>query len=199
MRIALQLLKDPKDPKQSAVLRRSREKAKETFLPENEPMESSKAVLGATQRGILVADDDPVVLKAFEMKLKAEGFAVSTTTNAASVASLAETAKVEVIILDLQFPTGGTVEWSGFTVMQWLKRFSKLANIPVIVMTGSDSAQHRDKALTAGAAAFFQKPVKYSELLVAILQALGPVPERPKHSPASAESGRLGPIPALKP
>jgi len=199
MSIALQLLKDPKDPQQGAVPRRNREKAKETFLPENEPMESSKVLPGAAQRGILVADDDPVMLKAFEMKLKAEGFAVSTTTNAASVAGIAETAKVEVIILDLHFPTGGTVEWSGFTVMQWLKRFSKLANIPVIVMTGSDSAQHRAQALTAGAVAFFHKPVKYSELLAAILQALGPVPEGPKHCSANAPSLRLGPIPALKP
>src|SRR5712671_5962784 len=123
MSIALKLLKDPKDPKPGAVPRKIREKAKETFLPENEPQENSKALPAATQRGILVADDDPVVLKAFEMKLKAEGFAVSTTTNAASVASIAETAKVELIILDLHFPTGGTVEWSGFTVMQWLKRF----------------------------------------------------------------------------
>ncbi len=195
---ALQLVNDPRAPKVVAVPRKNREKAKEAFLPEG-PDESSKGLPGANQRGILVADDDPIVLKAFEMKLKAEGFAVSTTTNAASVAGIAETAKVELIILDLHFPTGGTVEWSGFTVMQWLKRFSKLANIPVIVLTGSDSEQHRAQALAAGAAAFFQKPVKYSELLAAILQALGPVPEGSKPCSESAPPLRLGPIPALKP
>jgi two-component system OmpR family response regulator len=119
-----------------------------------------------------VADDNPVVLKAFETKLKAEGFVVSTTPNAASVVAIAETAKVDVIILDVNFPAGGQAEWSGFTVMHWLKRFPELGEIPVIVVTGSDSAQHREEASAAGAAAFFQKPVKYSKLHAAILRAL---------------------------
>jgi len=130
----------------------------------------------ARRRGILVVDDNLVVLKAFEMRLKAEGFAVSTTPNAASVASIAESAKVDVIILDINFPEGGHMDWSGFTIMQWLKRFPELGNIPVIMITGSDPAEHREKALAAGAVAFFQKPVKYSELLAAIQQALGSGP-----------------------
>jgi len=148
---------------------------KPAFLPENEPAPEGipKAPLGGTPRGILVVDDNPVVLKAFEMKLKAEGFAVSTTTNASNVARMAATAKAEVIILDINFPAEGHMEWSGFTVIQWLKRFPELADIPVIMITGSDSAQHRKEALAAGAVAFFQKPVEYSELLAAILQALG--------------------------
>ena len=86
---------------------------------------------------------------------------------------LAETAKVDVIILDIHFPAGGHMEWSGFTVMQWLKRLPGLGDIPVIMMTGSESAQYREQALAAGAVAFFQKPVKYHDLRAAIMQALG--------------------------
>ena len=172
MSIALQLLKEQKH---GAYPKKSWAKEKQAFLPENEPAPEGihKALLGRTPPGILVVDDNPVVLKAFEMKLKAEGFAVSTTPNAASVAGLAETAKVNVIILDINFPAQGHMEWSGFTVMQWLKRFPELGDIPVIMITGSESAQYREEALAAGAVAFFQKPVKYSELLAAILQALG--------------------------
>jgi CheY-like chemotaxis protein len=175
MSIALKLIKErtPGDyPKKSWA------QEKQTFLPENKPAPEGihQALLGETPRGILVVDDNPVVLKAFEMKLKAEGFAVTTTPNAASVAGMAATAKVDVIILDISFPAEGQMEWSGFTIMQWLKRFPELGDIPVIMITGSDSVQYREEALAAGAVAFFQKPVRYSDLLAVILQALGSRP-----------------------
>ena len=80
--------------------------------------------------------------------------------------------KAELIILDLNFPAEGAVQWSGLTVMQWLRRFPELATVPVILVSGSDAAQHKEKALAEGAVAFFQKPVKYQELLSAVLQAL---------------------------
>jgi CheY-like chemotaxis protein len=129
--------------------------------------------------GILVVDDNLVVLKAFETKLKADGFTVITTPNAASVAGIAETAKVDVIILDINSPAamdGG--EGSGFTVMHWLKRFPGLVDIPVIMITRCEQPHYREKALAAGAVALFEKPVNYSELRDAILQALGRRPSK---------------------
>jgi len=54
--------------------------------------------------------------------------------------------------------------------MQWLRRFPELAGTPVILISGSDAAQYREKALQAGAVAFFQKPVLYKDLLATILQ-----------------------------
>lgn len=172
MSIALRLLKVQKH---GAYSKKSGAHEKQAFLPENKtaPEAIHKAPLGETPRTILVVDDNPVVLKAFELKLKADGFAVCTTPNAASVAGMADTAKVDVIILDIHFPAGGHMEWSGFTVLRWLKRFPALGDIPVIMMTGSEAAQYREQALAAGAVAFFQKPVKYQELHAAILQAIG--------------------------
>jgi FixJ family two-component response regulator len=42
----------------------------------------------------------------------------------------------------------------------------------VIVLTGRELAGNRDRALQAGAAAFFQKPVEDGNLLFAIRKAL---------------------------
>ncbi|MBE0541411.1 MAG: response regulator [Verrucomicrobia bacterium] len=117
-------------------------------------------------------DDNPVVLKAFELKLKACGFEVSTTSNAAGVASIAEASGAELIILDINFPPGVALDWSGFTVMQWLRRFPELARIPVILISGDGSENNQQKSLTGGAVAFFQKPVPYPELLATIVRAL---------------------------
>jgi CheY-like chemotaxis protein len=132
-------------------------------------------VVGRNQ-SILVADDNPVVLKAFELKLKANGFNVTTTSAGSLVASTAEMAKAELIILDVNFIEHGAVEWNGFTVMQWLARFPELARIPVILMSGNDTPEYRQKALAAGAVAFFQKPIDYRELLAVVAKVLDKKP-----------------------
>lgn len=152
---------------------------KDPFSAESEPApsEHQPAVSVGQNRSILVVDDNPVVLKAFEMKLRASGFVVSTTLNADEVASAAETAQAELIILDVNFSSGRAPgmgqDWNGFMVMQWLRRFPSLANVPVIIITGESSEAFREKALADGAVGFFSKPVPYAELLDAMFRALG--------------------------
>jgi CheY-like chemotaxis protein len=140
--------------------------------PDAEP----PAPIGRDRR-ILVVDDNAVVLKAFEIKLRRSGFNVFTASDAATVASVADEAKAELILLDINFPPSHTaIEWNGFTVIQWLRRFPELASIPVILMSGTDSTKHEEKALAAGAAAFFPKPVDYPKLLATMLKCLGDKP-----------------------
>jgi len=169
MAIVLKLVKDAKPPplKKHGAQEKApfREDARKNAPP---PLPSAAAV--GQGRRILVVDDNPIVLKAFELKLKSDGFTVFTLGGAEGVASTAEEERVELIILDINFPPGGAMEWNGFTIMQWLRRFPELAGTPVILISGSDAAQYREKALQAGAVAFFQKPVLYKDLLATILQ-----------------------------
>jgi len=148
---------------------------KPPFLPDdssgsskNPPSESP-----GRNRSILIVDDNEVVLKAFELKLKASGFTVTTTSNATDVARAADTARAELIILDVNFPSLNGPEWSGYTILQWLRRFPEVARIPVVLISGEDAAKHKDKALAEGAVAYFQKPMDYQELLATILRTLG--------------------------
>src|SRR5436190_10772367 len=80
-------------------------------------------------RKILVADDNPVVLAAFEMKLKLSGFTVVTTPAAGEVARTVEKNGSELIILDINFPTTVGSDWNGFSIMQWLRRLPDLGRI----------------------------------------------------------------------
>ena len=57
-------------------------------------------------------------------------------------------------------------------MMERLHKNDRVANIPVIVLTGRELDGNRDRALQAGAAAFFQKPVDDGTLLLAIRNAL---------------------------
>jgi len=159
-------------------------KEKEPFLAEN-PSKAGPApdALVGQGRKILVADDNPVVLKAFEMKLKARGFEVFTTGSGEQVAGAIARSNADLAVIDINFPSSGTVEWNGFTIIQWIRRFPQLATVPIILITGEDTTKHRAKALAVGAIGLFEKPVDFGEILTAILAALGNRPAVPGPHP----------------
>jgi len=116
---------------------------KPPFLSDDAPTDSEK---GSDQnvgqnRSVLVVDDNDLVLKAFEPKLKGSGFAITTTPNAAAVARSAHTVRTELIILDVIFSSSSGLDWSDFTVMQWLRRLLELGQIPVILDFGGRGRQ----------------------------------------------------------
>lgn len=74
----------------------------------------------------------------------------------------------DVILLDLGLPAG-----DGKVVMQRLRAMPALEGIPVIVVSARDLSLERAELLEAGAAALFQKPFDYDELLAAIGRELG--------------------------
>lgn len=73
-----------------------------------------------------MVDDNPVVLKAFEFKLKASGFAVTTISDATNAASVAEKTAAELIV-DINFPSVPSssvgLDWNGYTIMHRLRTF----------------------------------------------------------------------------
>jgi CheY-like chemotaxis protein len=81
----------------------------------------------------------------------------------------------DLIILDLGLASADPFaqQWDGFVVMDWLKRMASEKRIPVIVLTASDPATSQQRALEAGATAFFQKPADEDQLVAAIKTALG--------------------------
>jgi DNA-binding response OmpR family regulator len=90
-----------------------------------------------------------------------------TAADALSATTTIVKQEPSLVILDLGLPCG-----DGFVVMERLQKHDRLAQIPVIVLTGRGKANNMDRALRAGAAAFFQKPVEDGQLLLAIWKAL---------------------------
>jgi DNA-binding response OmpR family regulator len=112
-------------------------------------------------------DDNAAIRKGLSVRLKANGFNVVFAVDAISATAALVTEKPDLVILDLGLPCG-----DGFVVMERLNKHDRLANTPVIVLTGREVADSRDRALQAGAVAFFQKPVDDNQLLLAINKAL---------------------------
>src|ERR1700686_4585843 len=118
---------------------------------------------GATKNTILVVDDNPDQRKALSVRLQANGYDVLTAADALSATSTIVKQEPSLVILDLGLPCG-----DGFVVMERLQKHDRLAQIPVIVLTGRGKAKNLNRALQAGDVAFFQKPVEDGELLLAI-------------------------------
>jgi DNA-binding response OmpR family regulator len=116
---------------------------------------------------ILVVDDNPTIRKGLSVRLRANDYEVLFAEDAISATSALVVERPDLVILDLGLPGG-----DGFVVMERLQRNDRLASIPVIVLTGRELEGNRDRALQAGATAFFQKPVDDSTLLFAIRKAL---------------------------
>src|SRR6202790_5715100 len=116
---------------------------------------------------ILVVDDNPTIRKGLNVRLRANGYEVLFARDTISATAALVTDMPDLVILVLGLPCG-----DGFVVMERLQKNDRLANIPVIVLTGRELAGNRDRALQAGAAAFFQKPVEDGKLLFAIRKAL---------------------------
>jgi two-component system KDP operon response regulator KdpE len=116
---------------------------------------------------ILVVDDDPDLLKALRLRLRANNCDVISVSDGYSVIGAAQKERPDVIILDLGLPAG-----DGFVVLERLQLSDTLAGIPVIVLTARDPQGNEARALKAGAAAFFQKPVDNEELLNVIRVSL---------------------------
>ena len=138
-----------------------------------------------TPKKILVVDDSLVILKVLSTALKSAGYAVLTAPDGAAAISLARQEKPDLVLLDISFPPdvahGGGVRWDAFTIMGWMKRMEETAKTPIIVITSSDPAKVKDKAMAAGAVAFFQKPIDHDKLLATIHTVLGePPPEVPR-------------------
>ncbi len=126
---------------------------------------------------ILIVDDDRIILKTLSFKLKANGYQVLTALDGSEAVSAVRKERPDLILLDISFPPdvahGGGVAWDGFLIIQWLRRMDEAQNIPIMIISGTDPAQLRDRALAAGAVEYFHKPIDNERLLAAIRQTLG--------------------------
>jgi DNA-binding response OmpR family regulator len=128
---------------------------------------------------ILVVDDDPDLVRALRLRLRAHNYEVTTAADGYSAIASAQKERPALIILDLGLPVG-----DGFVVLDRLQNIDALSGVPVIVLSARDPQSNEERALKAGAAAFFQKPADNDELLNVIRVSLGPGPVQPAPWPS---------------
>jgi len=136
--------------------------------------ESPQIPIEAKEKKILIIDDDLELLRGLRVRLTSCGFDVQLAPDAILAMQLALKIKPDLILLDIGLPGG-----DGYLTMTRLQSHLHLAHVPIIIMTAGDASMHEDRALKAGADAFFQKPIDNQQLLAAIYKALGETKTRP--------------------
>jgi len=116
---------------------------------------------------ILIVDDDPDLRQALKLRLRANHYETVHAVDGYSAIAQAYKERPNLIILDLGLPAG-----DGFVVLDRLQADDKLSDIPVLVLTARDPQSTEQRALEAGASAFFQKPADNAELLDVIRATL---------------------------
>jgi DNA-binding NtrC family response regulator len=112
---------------------------------------------------ILIADDQPDVLEALRMLLKAEGYRIETATSPSAVIQSLDKCDYDAVLMDLNYARDTT---SGQEGLDLLRRILSLdSTLPIIVMTAWGSVELAVEAIHRGARDFIQKPWDNARLL----------------------------------
>ena len=125
---------------------------------------------------ILVIEDNPVDRAALSLVLGSGGYQVFEAGDAPAAFSLARRIRPDLIVLDIFFPPDAGQSgnsWDAFMMIDWFRRMGVMGHTPVMVISGAEAGQFRDRCLAGGVAAYFSKPVNSDELLDAVREILG--------------------------
>jgi DNA-binding NtrC family response regulator len=115
---------------------------------------------------VLIADDQPDVLQAMRLLLKAEGCEIETATSPAGVLAAVEARDFDVAIIDLNYTRDTTSGEEGLTLLSRLHALD--SPMPVIVMTAWGTVDIAVEAMRRGARDFIQKPWENERVLAVV-------------------------------
>jgi CheY-like chemotaxis protein len=127
-----------------------------TPLPVSAPQSEAS---NATQKRILIADDDALVRGSLAAVLESEGYLVDEAESGMEAVSRAIEHSPDLLLLDLNMP-----HCDGWTAFSHLERVTPL--LPVIVITARP--HQYEKAVQLGVDAFMEKPLNIPVLVRAI-------------------------------
>ena len=119
---------------------------------------------------ILIADDDPQLLRALRITLTAKGYQVVTASDGAAAISAAVEQQPDVFLLDLGMP--------GLDGMQVIHAIRGWSDAPILVVSGRAGAGDKVDALDAGADDYVTKPFSVEELLARIRALTRRIPQQ---------------------
>src|SRR5262245_39094308 len=112
---------------------------------------------------ILVVDDIAANRNLLGETLEPKGYEVLLASNGASALKVAERAKPNLILMDVNMP-----ELDGYEACRQLKQMPALAEIPVIFITANDDPESLVKGFQAGGVDYITKPFKAEEVLMRV-------------------------------
>ncbi|PRX92159.1 response regulator [Allonocardiopsis opalescens] len=113
---------------------------------------------------VLVVDDEPQIVRALRINLRARGYEVDAAPDGRAALAAAAAGHFDVVLLDLGLP-----DMEGVEVIQGLRGWT---GVPIIVLSARHSSAEKVRALDAGADDYVTKPFGMDELLARLRVAV---------------------------
>jgi len=119
------------------------------------------------QPSILIVEDSPPQALKTKLTLESNGCQVQWAETGLSGLEMARNHTFDLIVLDIELP-----DINGFEVCKHLKADPNLADIPVIMLTTLDQAEHALSGLDAGAIDYIPKDAFADAVLVETIKQM---------------------------
>ena len=124
-----------------------------------------------SQHRILIADDDPHIVRLVKSYLEQAGFAVKTANDGEQALHLLRSERPDLAVLDVMMP-----KRDGFALAQLIRNDKHLTALPILMLTARVEDADRLKGLDIGADDYLTKPFNPLEVVArvkAILRRAG--------------------------
>jgi len=119
------------------------------------------------QKKVLVVDDEIHIVQVVAIKLRNNGFDVTTAENGAIGLELAGEIAPDIVVTDFQMPV-----MTGLEMVENLREQESTKDIPVIMLTARGFAIEEDQREALKISAFLSKPFSPREVLKTIEETL---------------------------
>ncbi|HTW93201.1 MAG TPA: response regulator [Tepidisphaeraceae bacterium] len=119
---------------------------------------------------ILIADDDPGMVRLLRMALEPTGLIVREAYDSVSLLTRVQREPPDLIIMDVQMPGG-----NGLSACEMLASDRASARVPVIILTGRSDQATLDRCTALGARHVQKGPEAVAQIKRLVQQILSPV------------------------
>lgn len=120
----------------------------------------SEGISDKDKQLILVADDDPAILRLVKTIVEKEGYIVESARDGKEAYKLLQTKQnFAAAVFDVVMPY-----IQGTELVRYMQSEKRLMNIPVIMMTAEQNPRLSSDSFSAGAVAFLPKPFTTAQL-----------------------------------
>ena len=116
---------------------------------------------------ILIVDDEASLLELLQDFMKRAGHAADVAESGAEALTKLRAGRYDLVTLDLDMPLLGGVE-----TLKLIRRYPKLAKLPVLMCTAHGMMGEIDEAFENGASGYIVKPFDFAALEKTVAKAL---------------------------
>ncbi|MEW6359959.1 MAG: response regulator [Planctomycetota bacterium] len=119
------------------------------------------------ETSILVADDEPFIVRLLTFALKKGGFAVTEARDGEEALGLLRARRPKIVFVDAMMP-----KMNGYELCRAVKSDPELRGTYLIMLTAKGQDSDRDRGLEAGADEYMTKPFSPSQVIQRVTEIL---------------------------